>query len=319
MNAKILNRSTAPPEDGWYQIEVTGLHAAGPKRQQLIDEQAMETIVTRFQSEREAEGDSWMGMLVDIDHHSHDLSKTTEAWAWLQDLDIRDGQLHGKLDLTDLGEAAILNKRVKRFSTEYDPADTEEVEPGIVRPLRLAGLAFTNRPNNRGGKPISNRAEPAADDETTNNNMKDIAEKLGLPADADEAAILAKLTDIMSELDTMKGKEAEAEVTEIMNRFTDRIPTEKVADVKERLIKNRADTVAMLELLPAKVEEKKAPLRIFNREGQPSPDPVESGNADEEEKEAKRMALVETIRNRDKVTHDRAWQTARRQSPELFG
>ena len=117
MNAKILNRSTAPPEDGWYQIEVTGLHAAGPKRQQLIDEQAMETIVTRFQAEREAEGDSWMGMLVDIDHHSHDLSKTTEAWAWLQDLEVRDGQLHGKLDLTDLGEAAILNKRVKRFST----------------------------------------------------------------------------------------------------------------------------------------------------------------------------------------------------------
>lgn len=280
MRAKILNRAGEVPSDGWYQIEVTGTHPAGKSRKQVIDQVALETIVNRFKAEKKEAGENFAGMLVDNDHLSHDLENSTEALAWAQDLEIRDGQLHARLDLTDLGEPAIRNKRFKFFSTEYDPEDLQDLGNGEVRPLRLSGLAFTNRPNNRGGKPISNRdgKVPDGEPQETTPTMQPIALKLGLPADADEAAILKKLADIMSELETLKGKDAETQADAIMNRYGERIPKEKRDEVKKRLIANREDTLAMLDLLPA--AGKKAEERIFNRETSKQPGAVSDGDGD---------------------------------------
>jgi hypothetical protein len=207
---------------------------------------------------------------------SHDLENSTEAYAWVKDLRVQDGELEGRLDLTDIGEAAIRNKRFKFFSTEYDPEDLEDLGGGRVRPLRLAGLAFTNRPNNRGGRPISNRYGGEQTETETTRTMQPIAEKLGLPADADEAAILKKITDLMSELASLQAQAAEGEAEAIMNRYGERIPKEKREEVKKRLITNREDTVAMLELLPA-AEKKAAPAKIFNRETAKQPDVVSDG------------------------------------------
>lgn len=293
MRASILNRDAGIPADHWYQIEVSGTHPAGSERKQLIDDKAIHSIVNRFNAEKAAAGENWGGMLVDLDHRSHDLEHTTEAHAWLQEVDVRSGQLWGRLDLTDLGEHAIRNKRVKWFSTEYDPEDVQNIGSGTVRPMRLSGLAFTNRPNNRGGKPISNRDgnEPGGEPKPhTKKHMQPIAEKLGLPADADEAAILAKLTEVMSELEALKGKNADAEAEVIMNRYGDRIPKEKRDEVKKRLITNRADTEAMLDLLP-EPEKKKTEERIFNRADAKSPAAV----SDSDKVDTKKAAA---IRNR---------------------
>lgn len=313
MRAKILNRSTEIPADHWYQIEVTGLHPAGPGRKQLIDQKAAESILNRFRADREAAGENWGGMLVDLDHRSHDLEHTTEAHAWLQDVEIRSGQLWGRLDLTDLGEHAIRNKRVKWFSTEYDPDDLEPAGDGVVRPLRLSGLAFTNRPNNRGGKPLSNRNgnEPGGDQKPqTEKHMQPIAEKLGLPADADEAAILAKLTEVMSQLETLKGKDAEAEAEVIMNRYGDRIPKEKRDDVKKRLITNRADTEAMLDLLP-EPEKKKAEERIFNRADAKQPPAVSDGDKATANKKASAIRnRAASIQKEQGIPYNRAFGLA---------
>lgn len=293
MRASILNRDGKVPSDGWYQIEVTGTHPAGRHGKQVIDEEALQSIVNRFRQERDVAGDNFAGMLVDNDHLSHDLENSTEALAWAQDLEIREGQLHARLDLTDLGEPAIRNKRFKFFSTEYNPEDLQDLGGGAVRPLRLSGLALTNRPNNRGAKPISNRSEYGGEQTETKPIMQPIALKLGLPAEADEAAILKKLTDIMSELETLKGKTAENEAEVIMNRFGERIPKEKREEVKKRLITNREDTLAMLELLPEKTKE--AEKRIFNREQATQPE-----NVSDQEKpvDAKKGAA---IRNRAHV------------------
>ena len=292
MNAPIFNRDGKAPADHWFQIEVSGEHPAGDHGLQVIDEVAMRSIVNRFKQESAQE--NFPGLLVDADHLSHDLENDTAALAWLKDLEIRNNQLHGLLDLTDLGEPAVTYKRYKFFSTEYDPADLEDLGNGRVRPKRLAGLAFTNRPNNRGGKPISNRdgKVPSGQKPETHNTMQPIATKLGLPADADEAAVLQKITDIMSELEALKGKQAEGEAEEIMNRFGSRIPKEKREDVKKRLIANRADTVAMLELLPepSKVDP---PARIHNREDATTPAAVGDGVSN---KEAETKAAA--IRNR---------------------
>lgn len=318
MNARILNRDGNIPADHWYQIEVNGVWPAGQfadgrPRKQRIDDKAIHSIVNRFNQERTAAGENWAGMLVDIDHLSHDVENSTEASAWLQEVEIRDGVLYGRLDLTDIGEPAIRNKRVKFFSTEYEPDDCEDCGDGTVRPLRLSGLAFTNRPNNRGGKPISNRSGdvPGGEQQETNTNMQPIALKLGLPADADEAAILKKLADIMSELDSLKGKVAETEAEAIMNRYADVIPKERRDDVKKRLITNRADTEAMLDLLPK--PGNKTETRIHNRDKAKQPAAVTDGEVDEAAAAKKAAAIrnrANTIATEQGIPFNRAFGLA---------
>jgi hypothetical protein len=307
--ASILNRDGSIPADGWHQIEVKGTWPAGTfpdgkPRKQLIDDKAIESILNRFQEEKAAAGEDFPGMLVDVDHLSHDPEQTTEAYAWLQDLQIRNGQLHGKLDLTDLGEPAVRNKRLKFFSTEYDPADLEPAGDGIVRPLRLAGLAFTNRPNNRGGKPISNRQEPGGpggeptpNDDTTP-TMKSIAEKLGLSADADEPAILNAITQLQSKVKDGEAKENERQADEILNTIGKNIPKDALPHWREQLITNRETAKKSIELsFPAEV--KRGDERVFNRNNARTPENVEKReNADDAAADAEANRRASAIRNR---------------------
>jgi hypothetical protein len=312
MNTPIYNRDNTTPADGWFQIEVSGEHAVGDGRRQLIDEAALKAIVNRFKEEAGKEG--FAGILVDADHLSHDLSKDTAALAWLKDLDIRNGQLHGLLDLTDLGEAAVKGKRYKWFSTEYSAADLEPLGDGRVRPTRLSGLAFTNRPNNRGAKPISNRADTPSGEkqETKDTTMKSIAEKLGLSAEATEADILNRIGSLQGEVETMKKNDAETKADAIMNRLGERVPEAVRPQWRDQLIANREITEKLME---ASFPVKKAEDRIFNRDAA-NPQVAEMKSGDE--KGDAQAALVNQIRNRDRCTHTQAWESARRERPELF-
>ena len=299
-NARILNRDFQGllPKDNWFQIEVSGEHEAGEwpdgrPRKQVIDDAALTSILNRFRQEKAEAGANFAGILVDKDHLSHDLENDTEAMAWLQDLRIKDGKLEGKLDPSDIGEAAILNRRYKFFSTEYDPEDLEDLGDGRVRPLRLAGLAFTNRPRKTGGRPILNRTgdtQPGGNPKATNHTtMKSIAEKLGLPADADEAAILAKVASIMAENTTLKGKEAETAADTIMNRFGDRVPEAVRTDWRQQLIANRATTEPLMEKTFPAQPDKKPAERIHNRATTTAPAAVGAegdGPSAEEKKKA---------------------------------
>lgn len=320
-NAIILNRSaTEPAADGWYQIEVSGEHPASDNRVQVIDDKALDSIVNRFRTDRDKAGTNWAGMLVDADHLSHDMDKTTEAFAWLQDLDIRNGELWGKLDLTDLGTPAIRNKRFKFFSTEYDAGDLEDLGNGRVRPLRLAGLAFTNRPNNKGGKPISNRAdspggEPKQATQPTN-TMQAIAEKLGLSAEATEADILNAIATLQQQCADMENKCKTDAADKVMNRFGDRVPEAARPHWKAELIRNRETTEKLMETsFPEGAKTPEGKPAIFNRENAKSPDPVEAGQKDKADEQ---LALVNQIRNRDRCSHTVAWDQARRERPDLF-
>ena len=301
MNAPISNRAPGPGH--WYQIEVSGTHPAGTNedgsaRVQVIDAQALRSIVDAFNRDRAEAGENWPGILVDRDHLSHDLDNSTEALAWLQEVALRSGQLWGRLDLSDLGTAAIRNKRYKFFSTEYAGQDLEDLGNGRVRPLRLSGLAFTNRPNNRGAKPISNRGRSGAgrDNETNNNTtkMQKIAEKLGLSAEATEEDILSKIDDLMNQA-------AEYDAEAVMNRHADRIPADKRDEVKAALIANRADGLEKILGFPTpppaeKPEAKGDDKPVHNRAEATTPDPVEkterkSDKADEKA-EAKKAAAI---------------------------
>lgn len=333
MNAKISNRKNDVPADGWYQIEVSGEHPAGEGLVQVIDENSLHLILNAFRSEMEQDDDH-AGILVDADHLSHDLANDTAALAWLREMDIRNGQLWGRLDLTDLGEAAVKGKRYKFFSTEYSGSDLQDLGNGRVRPKRLAGLAFTNRPNNRGGKPISNRdkTEPLKTE-----SMKPIAEKLGLPADADEAAILAKIATLMSSEATAKAdvQNRAAEVTTLQAEtkrlggllvdsdiasFADVI--ESAEDAKPFFISNRDGAIKMFTGMRKKLGDggggKTAKQPLYNRATATAPDGNKFSAAEDDKVESQRLALVATIKNREKCDHGTAWEIAKGEKPELF-
>lgn len=316
MNTPIYNRENEAPADGWFQIEVSGTHPVGDGRRQVIDEAALQSIVNRFREEAAAE--NFAGLLVDADHLSHDLENPTAALAWLKELDIRNGQLHGRLELTDLGEAAVKGRRYKWFSTEYSAADLEALPDNAVRPRRLSGLAFTNRPNNRGAKPISNRDGTPPPGETTPNTettdtMKSIAAKLGLSAEATEADILSAIESLQKKVSDMETKDAETQADAVLNRLGDRVPQAARPHWRAQLITNREATEKLME---ASFPEQKDLPRIFNRGG--AKPGVAEQKLSEDDKAAAQNAAVTSIRNRERCDFQTAWNIAKGERPELF-
>ena len=207
MNATILNRDFSHPTDAWYQIEPLGDHlnrAAGVT--QVIDPPALDQIVLNFNAE--AAAPNFPGMLVDHEHFRHQGDQESRAYGWLQQLQARPDGLYGQIRWSATGKAAVDGGDYRFFSTEYSPTDLvalNDAKPRRVRPTRLAGLTLTNDPNNKGGKPITNRlptdGDPASQflppssegsaDKPQNHNarMNTVATLLGLSADAAECAL----------------------------------------------------------------------------------------------------------------------------------
>jgi phage I-like protein len=246
----ILNREFKHPDDGWYHIEPKGEHPnATAGVVQVIDDEATITIVNGFNMAADV-GQLSHGheMLIDHEHFSHDPDKETRAFGWLGSLQNRVDGIYGQIRWTDTGKKAVDGGDYRFFSTEYDPAHVAIVnrDSKRIRPLALAGLTLTNRPNNRGGKPITNSAGSSSEKNGPqargyNNNlpptaamecasgtsptgaqvdkqtktMKSIATKLNLSPDASEEAILGELARIMN-----RATEAEGKITPLTTENT---------------------------------------------------------------------------------------------------
>ena len=165
MSGLLFNRAEFEhPADGCYQIEPKGEH---PNAQagvvEVIDDRAMESQVERFNAAADA-GKLSHGreMLIDHEHFKHDPDRESIAYGWLTRLQKRADGVYGQVRWTTVGQAAVDGGEYRFWSTEYDPKDLVVLnrEPMRVRPMRLDGLTLTNAPNNRGGKPITNRAGP---------------------------------------------------------------------------------------------------------------------------------------------------------------
>jgi hypothetical protein len=167
MAATVLKTDFQHPADGWYNIEAKGNHPTSDSTlTQVIDDRAVNSIVNRFNADAD-DGKLSHGhdMLIDHEHFKHDQSKETIAYGWLQQLQARADGIYGKIRWTSTGLAAVDGGDYRFFSTEYDPADFQILnrdKPLQARPLKLDGLTLTNDPNNKGGKPITNRAAPGA-------------------------------------------------------------------------------------------------------------------------------------------------------------
>jgi phage I-like protein len=222
MNTPILNRAFEHPADSWYQIEVPGEHVnAQSGVVQVIDAQAVTSIVNRFNQEADAyetkHGMPYPGMLIDHEHFKHDPKKESIAYGWLMRLDNRNNKPFGQIRWTNTGKPAIDGGDYRFFSSEYDPKDLQvlnrSAKTARVRPLRLDGLTLTNDPNNKGGAPITNRntladsSESAVNQQQQNqrkDTMKSVATKLGLSAEANEDSILAEVTKLQNRVTTLE-------------------------------------------------------------------------------------------------------------------
>ena len=253
---KKINMSDLQPQDnpgdGWYHIEPSGEHPQhlpdGTACTLVLDDRAMELIVSS--------GLPPEGLLVDKDHLSHDDDQPTEAMGWSKDLAwfvdaSGKKQLAAWIKWTPLGSPLVKGGIYKNFSTEYEIADSQNLGCNKYRPTRLVGLALTNRPNNKGQRPITNREKPCRinniNTNTTNMDpIEQIKAKLGLNP---EAAI----EDILAEIDIIKGAETEAAEQEAETLLNSEdladVSDEDKKDLKEQLITNRELGMKMIGLL----------------------------------------------------------------------
>jgi phage I-like protein len=326
MNATILNRAFQHPADGWYHIEPRGEH---PNHQagvvQVIDEEAVKAIVNRFNADADA-GQLSHGaeMLIDHEHFSHDTDKETRAFGWLNRLQARADGIYGQVRWSATGKQAVDGGDYRFFSTEYDPQKCAIVnrDSKRLRPLALCGLTLTNRPNNRGGKPITNRdqtlspeePDPTAGqaDKTKNRTtMKLIAQKLGLSADASEDAILGelakiqnraidaegKLTPLTAERDLLKNRVTELLTEQIDGELATAGITDEtvIAKLKPVLspMKNRAERVEFIGLLAKGNGEKEVKKPLTNRADAKSPTGGKvAGGDDDKALETKKAHII---------------------------
>lgn len=301
MNALILNRQGTLPADHWYEIETPGDHpnrAAGVV--QRLDPAAFDAIVNRFQ--QRAAKPNFAGLLIDQDHFSLDASKSSEAFGWLKELRNREGHLEGRIEWTDIGLPAVEKGRYKFFSTVYEPSPVERLGEAkianrsvpLIRPLVLDRLALTNDPNNKGGKPISNRdgkSAGAAEETQPDNNMNRLLKALGLAEGASEDSAVAALqlitnrattaegqvTALTTERDTLLNAQVESDLEKYKNRFQ----AAKRDDWKKSLIANRAGTLALLESIPEPVAATIEQTRITNRSAAKTPAEIEAAKSEQ--------------------------------------
>lgn len=267
MNPKILNRDFKLPADDWYEVEVPGEHFnAEANLLQVIDEQALSSIVNRFDAL--AADPDFPGLLIDRDHFSLDTSKESKAAGWAMKLRNRAGKLEAQIRWSSSGRADVEGGDYRFFSSVYDQDQVEELGKRTVknrkrpvravRPLQLDRLAITNDPNNKGQKPISNRdpgTTSEGDQPENQPTMKKVNKELGISDEASEDAAVAEISKIknreskaVADLATIKAERDELLANQVetdLEKFKPVITNRDAA--KKALIANRADTIELFQ------------------------------------------------------------------------
>lgn len=261
---------------------------------QVLDDAALESIFADLTQNKAARGGLYLGE----EHFIYNDEKSSEAFAWAKEFEKDAAGIWAvNPEYTDVGAAAIRNKRFKWTSFVADRQDTQDLGNGRVRILKLDTVGFTNQANGKGLlTPIVNRQPPeggtpntfadasasaANHQPPTKGSMKNIATKLGLAAEASEEAILGAVTTLQNRCTELEPLAAEN--TNLKNRLAaldgeqvDALLAErKLSDEKlvNRLrpvllnLKNREDRIAFLDdcQFTGETKHAAAPGRILNR------------------------------------------------------
>lgn len=159
-----------------------------------------------------------LGLPVDVDH-SPEKRGDTEAAGWVTSLSIKGNELWASVEWTSLGQELVRDRRYAYLSPSY-VADFKD-ETGKSHGTALQGVALTNRPFlSMATVSLSayHRTEEdvIAPSTTQEKSMKEIALKLGLAEDADEATILAKLDETPTPPEVPTAEQAAAKEGKIL-------------------------------------------------------------------------------------------------------
>ncbi|MDB6023331.1 MAG: Mu-like prophage protein [Pedosphaera sp.] len=164
----ICNRANPISADGGFIHIVPKGELPNPEAGivQVLDDKSMDAILANLAADKKRLGDNWPGLYAGEEHFIYDDKQSSAAFAWFKDFEKRaDGIWASDDGLTDLGRAAIQNKRFKFTSFVADPQDTQPLDGNRVRILKVDTIGFTNAAN---GKelltPITNRATMAQEE-----------------------------------------------------------------------------------------------------------------------------------------------------------
>jgi phage I-like protein len=315
----ILNRADAAAPDGapeWVMLAPVGEFPVetddGRRYVQVLDAAAFQYMVNSFRPPT-------TGLLVDYDHFSLDSKTPSEAAGWIHELQARSDGLYGRVAWTDVGSAAVINRRYAYISPTWLPTDCEQIGGNRIRPKKLANAALTNAPNLVGIKPVMNRNVPSRD--ITNQKggamplNQQLAELLGLASDAADDAIIAAVgalkdaqktaeseaaagaaalenSKLKNRLKTLEAELLSAQVEKDLDEHKDVLANRDEA--KKALLANRESALAMLKALrPADQKN------LHNRDGARPPAHSAADENSEEQKGQRRVAAQ--IRNRAKA------------------
>jgi Mu-like prophage I protein len=153
-DTKISNRFVLPA-DGYVQIAPYGIHPHPKGIDQVIDEQAVDAMINRFNEEKQ--NPSFAGIKVDFDHKSQDPSGTTEAAGWATDLQKRADGLYANIRWSNSGLAKVEGGEYRFTSPVWFRKDCVPVnnDDKKCRPVRLAEIAVTNDNNLKPMRPMT--------------------------------------------------------------------------------------------------------------------------------------------------------------------
>ena len=322
----IRNRTALASQEGWIHVVPKG---ELPNREagivQVLDDAALDAIMLGIAKDKERLGNRWPGVYAGEEHFIYNDEKSSAAFAWFKDFEKREDGIWAKADgLTDLGEAAVKNRRFKYTSFVTDQKDTKKIEGNRVRILGVETIGFTNQANGRELlTPITNRSEEfrrglelSADSKNNNDRktktMKTVLVELELSADAAEESALAAVRKLKNRATTAEGQvvpltlrvtELETANTTLLSEQIDAdlaaagIKDEKIINRHKPLLSdpkhfaNREERVAFIQDLAPQGQPVKGQTKLQNRDTRP-PQGGKTADADGRAESAKATKIM---------------------------
>jgi len=289
-------------------------------------------MVAAFENARATSG-NFPGLLIDFDHFSLDAEKRSEAAGWITDLKFvppssgnNPAGLYVSIRWSDIGEAAVKGGRYRFLSPVWAKGDCEDLGGNRFRPVHLLNAAVTNDPNLKGILPLSNRSPGAPFDFTPLNrnrvvtkekSMQSILEallnKLNLPADTAEGAILTALENMTPPADVQALiNRAEAAESELSGLKTAQLEADAAAFIEAHVavIENRAEVRAQF------IENRTLTEAVFKN--LKTPKPVATPPADTRRPLHNRDSKVLATQNRDASASESTAVKIRNRAAEIM-
>lgn len=234
----------------WIQLFSEGQTTYDDLDPVLVDEKAFELIEAEF----ERRGND---MVVDYEHQTLD-GKVAPAAGWIKELKYeRDKGIMARVEWTQKAREYISAREYRYFSPVFYARKSDG------RVCKINNVALTNAPRTNNLRPIV--AKTLNEEQIKNMDITKVIELLGLAADATEADVLAKISELAAKGDTTAAGatagDPNAAVADVINQAEAQLETAGAAvddaltrleDLKDEVLDAPVTAKALLDALSLK-------------------------------------------------------------------